>query len=133
MAITIAELVPLIQVFDMPRALAFYCRVLGFQISKQSAEGDTFDWALLQLGGSALMLNTMYEAGDRPPAPDPARVTAHGDTTFYIACTDLDALHAQLRARGLEIAPPAVRPYGMKQLELVDPDGYLICFQHPAT
>ena len=35
------------------------------------------------------MLNTMYEADDRPPAPDPARTAAHRDTTFYFGCADV--------------------------------------------
>jgi len=26
---------------------------------------------------------------------------------------------------------PKVAPYGMRQLYFSDPDGYLICFQHP--
>ena len=28
-----------------------------------------------------------------------------------------------------EVKEPKVAPYGMKQLYLTDPDGYLLCFQ----
>ena len=34
--------------------------------------------------------------------------------------------------RGLNIAPPKVAPYGMKQLYPRDPDGYCLCFQWKA-
>jgi hypothetical protein len=29
--------------------------------------------------------------------------------------------------------PPKVAPYGMKQLYVTDPDGYILCFQWPAS
>lgn len=128
MAIDARELCPLIQVFDMPTALAFYCGVLGFE----AVEGAP-DWQLLRLGGAWLMLNTAYEADERPPAPDPARVAAHRDTGLFITVAGgLDDLYAELTAKGLSAAPPTTQPYGMRQLYVTDPDGYEICFQHAA-
>ena len=53
----------LIQVFDMPRSVAFYRDVLGFVVVKQSQPGDDFDWCLLRLDNAELMLNTAYEKG----------------------------------------------------------------------
>jgi hypothetical protein len=35
-------------------------------------------------------------------------------------------------AHGVDAKFPTVAPYGMKQLYLKDPDGYVICFQWPA-
>ena len=78
------------------------------------------------------MLNTAYEAHERPPAPDPARVVAHADTTLFFTCADLDAAYAHVRARGLDVEAPTVRDYGMRQLSVTDPDGYGLCFQWPA-
>jgi catechol 2,3-dioxygenase-like lactoylglutathione lyase family enzyme len=83
MAIGIRGMAPLLQVFDMPTAVKFYRDVLGFEVvstSQPSESGDDFDWALLKLNNVELMLNTAYEADERPPAPDPARVTGHRDT-----------------------------------------------------
>lgn len=40
---------------------------------------------------------------------------------------------AQLRAHGVDVKPPTVAPYGMKQLYVRDPDGYTLCFQWRAT
>ena len=42
---------------------------------------------------------------------------------------DVDAVHAYLRSRGVEVDDPVLRDYGMKQLGIDDPDGYRICFQ----
>jgi catechol 2,3-dioxygenase-like lactoylglutathione lyase family enzyme len=86
MTLKVEAFAPLIQVFDMPTSLAFYRDVLGFQVVMQSAPGEDFDWGLLRLGNIELMLNTAYEKEHRPPAPDPARVAAHGDTALFFGC-----------------------------------------------
>ena len=127
----IGGLCPLLQVFDMPTSLRFYRDTLGFVATSPVAEDAGCDWVLLELNGSELMLNTAYEAGERPPAPDPARMAAHGDTSLFFDCADLDEACAFLRRKGLTVKDPVVRDYGMKQLYLHDPDGYEICLQHP--
>jgi catechol 2,3-dioxygenase-like lactoylglutathione lyase family enzyme len=121
------------QVFDMPTSVAFYRDVLGFSVVKQSGPGDDFDWGLLKLDGVELMLNTAYEREDRPAAPDRTRIAAHEDTTLFFSCRDVDAVYAQLRTKGVAVHEPTVAPYGMKQLYVKDPDGYLLCFQWPAA
>ena len=131
MAIEIQGMAPLIQVFDMPTSLRFYRDILGFEVTNDSGRGDLSDWVMLQRGDSVLMLNTRYEADFRPAAPDPAVATAHHDTCLYLGCPNVDAAFAYLRESGLEIKPPKVAPYGMKQLYLHDPDGFGICFQWP--
>jgi glyoxylase I family protein len=137
MAIRPTGLVPLLQVFDMPEAIRFYRDVLGFSVASSSeeieaAEGRYFHWALLRLGGAELMLNTAYDANERPPARDAARWGGHADIGLYIGCDDLDAVHALLAANGVTVEPPKLAPYGMRQLHVTDPDGYVLCFQHAA-
>ena len=124
---------PLFQVFDMPKSLHFYRDILGFTVKESSEPGDDCDWAWLQNNGAELMLNTAYEREYRPPAPDPARVAAHDDTCLYIGCPDVDGAYNYLRDKGLDIKPPKVAAYGMKQLYLSDPDGYNVCFQWPES
>jgi catechol 2,3-dioxygenase-like lactoylglutathione lyase family enzyme len=136
-ALKLTALTPLISVFDMPGALAFYRDRLGFQIVAHSPEieapeGRFFHWVWLKLGAADLMLNTAYDAGERPPVRDPARVAAHVDTGLFFSCPDVDEAYATLKAAGLDLAPPRVAPYGMKQLWLTDPDGYQLCFQQEA-
>jgi catechol 2,3-dioxygenase-like lactoylglutathione lyase family enzyme len=122
----------LIQVFDMPTSLGFYRDVMGFEIISDVPEDGLCDWVWLKSGESELMLNTAYEADARPTAPDPARLAAHADTTLYFGCDDVDAAHAELRARGVATRAPIVSDYGMKQIYLSDPDGYEICLQQRA-
>lgn len=134
---TLASLTPLLQVFDMPRAVAFYRDKLGFEIVTHSPELDTgegrmFHWCLLRRDGAQFMLNTAYDTGERPAAPDPARWAGHGHTVLFVDCPELDALHVEFGARGLKIASPQTSDYGMRQIEVTDPDGYELCFQCPA-
>lgn len=129
MSVKLEGCVALVQVFDMPRSLAFYRGVLGFEVVQASGPGDDVGWVWLRHGDAEVMLNTMYEADDRPDAPDPVRVAAHSDTTLYVGCRDLDGAYAYFLSRGLDVQPPVVRAYGMKQLSLIDPDGYGVCLQ----
>ncbi|MBI4558465.1 MAG: VOC family protein [Candidatus Hydrogenedentes bacterium] len=124
---------PLLQVFDMPKSLGFYRDLLGFEVVQQAPSAGDCDWALLRRGEIELILNTMYEASDRPPAPDPARIAAHGDTALFLSSSDVDGIYAYLQMKGLDMKEPVVRDYGMKQLWQKDPDGYSICFQWPAS
>lgn len=130
MAIEIRGLAPLLSVFDMPTSLAFYCDGLGFEIAGSDGKAaPDFDWVLLRLNGTELMLNTAYDGDRRPPSPDPARIAAHRDAAIYFGCPDVDGASARLRQLGITAEEPRVAPYGMKQLYLTDPDGYLLCFQ----
>jgi len=130
MAIPVQYMTPLLQVFDMPTALNFYCDVLDFEVVMTDGKpAPNCDWVLLRLQGIELMLNTAYEAPHRPPAPVPARVAAHDDTCLFFATPDVDGAYRYLRDKGLKLKEPKVAPYGMKQLWLHDPDGYGLCFQ----
>ena len=132
MALEIRGLIPLIQVFDMPTALHFYRDMLGFEVMHTSKPGDNCGWAMLQLGAAQLMLNTAYEDDQRPASPDAARIAAHEDTGLFFTCPDIDDACQQLRAKGVDVKKPEIRDYGMKQLYVTDPDGYVLCFQWQA-
>jgi glyoxylase I family protein len=133
MSIEVGGVCVLLQVFDMPASVRFYRDALGYEIVETSPrEGDQFDWGLLRLNDTFLMLNTAYEQEFRPPQPETARVTAHLDTGLFFNCPDVDAAYRHLVEHGVEVNEPKVAPYGMKQLYVHDPDGYVLCFQCPA-
>lgn len=134
MAIDIRGLAPMLSVFDMPTSMRFYCDGLGFGIvSTDKKPAPQFDWVLLRLNGSELMLNTAYDQGERPTSPDPARVAAHRDSAIYFGCPDVDAAYDELTKAGIGAEKPKIARYGMKQMYLTDPDGYVLCFQWRAV
>jgi glyoxylase I family protein len=133
MGIEVRSVCALLQVFDMPASVRFYRDALGFEIVETSPrEGDQFDWGLLRLNDTYLMLNTAYEQEFRPPQPETARVAAHSDIGLFFNCPDVDGAYRHLVEKGVAADEPKVAPYGMKQLYVRDPDGYVLCFQCPA-
>jgi glyoxylase I family protein len=71
MSISPVGLAPLIGVFDMPAALAFYRDVPGFTVffaaeEVETAEGRFSHFVWLQFGGAELMLNTQYDSMSAP-------------------------------------------------------------------
>lgn len=129
MALKITYLTPLIQVFNMPRSLAFYRDNLGFEVVMDSGDGDDSSWVWIKKDDSHLMLNDQYEPGHVPEAPPAERVKWHDDTALFMGCEDIDGAYEYFASKGLRVEPPIVTSYGMKQLRQTDPDGYNICFQ----
>jgi catechol 2,3-dioxygenase-like lactoylglutathione lyase family enzyme len=133
MSIKVEGAVTLLEVYDMPTSVAFYCNSLGFEIVGSAGPEPNFGWVWLRQNDAELMLNSMYEDDDeRPPEQDPARRQSHGDICIYFGCRDVDGMYAALRSRGVSLQPPTIASYGMKQLYLSDPDGYGLCFQWKA-
>ena len=131
MSMEFRGMTPLISVFDMPRSLAFYREILGFQVVSDSGNGDNSSWVWLRKDGVDLMLNDQYEPGRVPSNPPPERTEWHHDICLYFGCEDTDAAYQYLRSKNLSLQPPKVAPYGTKQLYFQDPDGYNLCFQWP--
>lgn len=136
MTLDVRGLAPLLSVFDMRVALRFYRDILGFRVTGSSPalsnNPDHVNWAMLELNDSTVMLNTAYDPDDQPASPDQARWSGHSDTCIYFGCPDVDGAYAFLLSKGIDVKPPTVAPYRMKQLYLTDPDGYGLCFQWKA-
>jgi glyoxylase I family protein len=132
-------LCPLLQVFDMPTSVKFYRDVLGFELVGNSPilhspQGDYFHWCMLRRGSNNIMLNTAYDEGERPPAPDTVRFAAHSDTVLFFGCSDVDATFNQLLPFGANVLEkPATTQYKMRRFTIADPDGYNLSFQGPAV
>jgi len=116
---------PLFVVSDLPRSLAFYER-LGFHARRTWGEPPCF--AMPRRDGLELMLSL---------AEDPSRVRPNGPDgvwDVYLRVEDLAAERAALEAAGVAIARASERTvYDMVEMEVVDPDGYRICFAQDSS
>ena len=113
-------------VSDLDRAIRFYCDKLGF--GEPGVWGEPPCFGMLHRDGFELMLS-LAEAPDRirPNGPD-------GVWDLYVRVPDVEAEAAALRAAGLELArEPERRVYDMIEIEVVDPDGYRVCFGQDVT
>ena len=50
---------------------------------------------------------------------------------FYVNTTDVAALHAEYKGRGVAVSELRVTVYGMKEFEVRDPDDYWLWFGQP--
>jgi glyoxylase I family protein len=124
-------LTPLIGVWDMPTALAFYRDVLGFSVvaaspEVETAEGRFSHWMWLRFGKAEIMLNTQYDSNERPLQRPEKRSQ---DAVFYIGCADVELAYQELAGRGLKTERPKMAGYGLRLFSTQDPDGYTIVFQ----
>lgn len=105
---------PVLQVRDLARAEAFWRR-LGFE--SHGAWGEPPSFAVMQRGDVTIAL-------DRGEGPVPLNQW----WAAYVYVDDVDALAAELAAAGVATSPPQDRGYGMRDFDVVDPDGHRIAF-----
>lgn len=122
----VRDVVPLLFVDDIQRCAAFYVETLGFEMQAKWEPKGVLAWCKLRRDAAAVMLQQARD--EDAPASERGRGVA-----FYFNCSDVDAMYAEILARGLAVGPPKVAFYGEKQLSLQDPGGYSLCFQSPAT
>jgi catechol 2,3-dioxygenase-like lactoylglutathione lyase family enzyme len=109
---------PRLPVSDMGVALSFYCDKLGFQIGWRWGNPVTHVNVCRDSVSLDLMLTP---AGRRGPA------------MAYIQLAGVDAYFAELKEREVDVGEPENRPYGMRDFEVVDPNGNRLAFGEPSV
>ena len=108
---------PVLQVADVTRSVAFYCDKLGFR--SHGTWGDGPDFAIVQRGKVTIALDRARD-GTVP-------VNQYWAAYIYVD----DALCAEVRAKDVEIARgPEDMFYGLRDFDVCDPDGHLLAFGH---
>ena len=107
---------PVLKTGDYPRAKAFYLETLGFSLIEEG--GDPARFGIFKRGGAIVFVDSWHG----PPAK------ADG-WDAYIHSPDVDALCEELTAAGAPISRPLENAvYGMREFEVTDHDGNVICF-----
>jgi catechol 2,3-dioxygenase-like lactoylglutathione lyase family enzyme/ketosteroid isomerase-like protein len=110
----VSNLIPFVNVADVARSAAFY-RHLGFVVTSEFVPHGELIWAALESEQAELMLNHTHD-----------RIGSDG-VLFFLYSNDLHALREQLIAAGVDAGEIVDgRPGPREQLELVDPDGYVL-------
>jgi catechol 2,3-dioxygenase-like lactoylglutathione lyase family enzyme/GNAT superfamily N-acetyltransferase len=104
---------------DVQQTVDFYCNTLGFKLHWLWEDPPTF--GAIGMGHVEVFLQRR---------PDLAGKTEGHAHCFHV--TDADGLHAQHAAAGAPIlAPPANKPWGMREYTVRDPNGYHLRFLGP--
>jgi predicted enzyme related to lactoylglutathione lyase len=102
---------------DLDNSATYFRDILGFKISWEEAT----DWRLAQRDRVRVML------GHCPNDVPPAELGSH-NWFGYLEVSDVDALHAEITARGAVATPPSDRPYGMREIVVTTNDGHRLVF-----
>ena len=102
---------------DLDKSTRYFRDVLGFEIKWQEAS----DWRLAERDGVRLML------GHCPTDMRPSEIGSH-NWFGYLAVDDVDALHAEITARGANCSAPRDTHYGMREIVVTTVDGHRIVF-----
>ena len=102
---------------DLERSAAYYRDILGFQVGWEEAS----DWRLVERDGVRVML------GHCPKDMQPSELGSH-NWFGYLEVDDVDALHAEIEARGAASSPPKNMHYGMREIVVTTVDGHRIVF-----
>lgn len=121
------RIVPALTYADAPAAIAWLCRVFGFEEVRRMEVGDgRIGNAALSLNGEQIMLASPFdEAGTKSPRDLPA---LHQQITVYV--DEVDAHFARAQAEGAEIlAEPADQFWGARSYWVQDLEGHRWTFQ----
>jgi hypothetical protein len=101
---------------ELDKTAEYFRDVLGFQIQW----ADATDWRLVERDVRVML-------GHCPTDTRPADLGSH-NWFGYLSVDDVDALHAEISARGAVSSPPADRSYGMREIVVTTIDGHRIVF-----
>jgi predicted enzyme related to lactoylglutathione lyase len=103
---------------DLERSAAYFRDVLGFTVGWAEAT----DWRLMERDGVRMMLGW---------CPKERSASEIGDHSYfaYVHVDDVDALHAEIAARGAIIrAAPADKPWNIREMHVATPEGHRLTF-----
>ena len=106
--------VPVLSVADLPEAIDYYERVLGFRAGWKWGEPPQ----LASVCRDRVEVNLSQSTGARP-----------GISKVYFQMAGVDAYYRQVTTAGAAVAVPlADRPYGMRDFKIVDASGNELSF-----
>jgi catechol 2,3-dioxygenase-like lactoylglutathione lyase family enzyme len=109
---------PKFLVRSVSKSLAYYRDALGFRVSNSVGEPAVF--GIVERDGRGIQL--------KQGEPRPRR-TEDEAWDVYFEVTGVEALHREMLGNSAKIVrSPEHRPYGMKEFDVADPDGYVLCF-----
>lgn len=121
------ELIPLLNVENVARSIAFYEKALAATVENQWEADGIVRWARIGFDGGKLMLNMP----DRAKSEERRERAEFADTVLYLMCENAPARRARLAASGLSVSEISQEEYGNDEFGVRDPDGYAIRFSSP--
>ena len=107
----------ILPVKDIQSSALFYTDKLGFTVELKW--GNPIDYLIVSSGDVSIHINKKMDQSYAS--------TVH--TRIYFFVSDIDLLYTNLIDKGVTIKTPiGTRDYGMRDFDIVDPDGYILSF-----
>ena len=104
----------LVRPTDFERSFRFYAENLGLHVYREWGRGSTRG-VVFFLGGGFLELSGS------------SRTAASQSIGLWLQVRDVDAVRDELEEAGVDIIePPTDKPWGLREMQLRDPDGLII-------
>ncbi|QAU34484.1 VOC family protein [Janthinobacterium sp. 17J80-10] len=107
----IGSTIPVLASLNLSESIAFYTDRMGFTLLSQYN-----DYAIVARDGAEIHF---WSCSDRSVAEQ---------TSCYIRVSDTQQLFEEFAEKGVDVKPPIVRSWGMKELYVIDPHGNLLKF-----
>ena len=107
--------IPVLASLDLNETVTFYTERLGFAKQLQID-----NYLIVSRDGAEIHF---WRCNERHIAEN---------TSCYVRVADTQVLFDEFKSRGLSVQPPEVRPWGMKELYVIDPHGNLLKFDESA-
>lgn len=120
---------PFFIVDDVVATANYYRDQLGFRFER--FWGDPPGFCMVNRRGITIMLCQFHTAATSVMRPN--HVADPGDDAWdaYVWVDDADALFEEFSGKGVKIArPPCDQPYGNRDFDIEDINGYRLCFGH---
>ncbi|MCW5626180.1 MAG: VOC family protein [Burkholderiales bacterium] len=114
----VEQTIPVLRIFDLPKARAFYVDYLGFAVDwEHRFEADAPVYLQLSRGGCVLHLTEHH--GDCCPG-----------STVFLKVAGLDEFHREITAKNYRYLRPGIEsmPWNARMMQLIDPFGNRLRF-----
>ncbi len=118
MSIAFEKTIPILRIFDVPKAKAFYVDFLGFAVDWEH-HFDEGSPAYIQVSRDGLILHLSEHHGDCCPG-----------STVFVWMTGIEEFHRELTGKGYTHMRPGIETtfYDAKSVQVIDPFGNRIRF-----
>lgn len=116
---------------DMGETIAFYTDILGFQL--KDTMDDPVSWCSLEKDGAELMFMWVGPPHEHGPDEEPHDHTVGISGVLYFWPDDVKALHDTVVGRWPICEELSVRPHGMLEFAVLDPNRYRLRFGQSAS
>ncbi|MEO6847250.1 MAG: VOC family protein [Chthoniobacterales bacterium] len=121
------DIAPIFLVKDVVKSAEYYRDFLGFSFDR--FWGEPPDFVVLKRGGITIMLNS--DEGNVKQSNPNHRTDADVRWDAYITAPNADVLHDEFQKKGVVVRVIADAPYGLRDFEIQDLDGYILCIGSP--